>query len=46
MVELLLQAGATIDAVEVMRRSPLMYAVLYDQPEAAKLLLRCVGGWA
>lgn len=40
MAELLLQAGAHIDAVDVMRRTPLMYAVLYDQPEVARLLLR------
>lgn len=40
MTELLLQSGAQIDAVEVMRRTPLMYCLLYDQAEAAKLLLR------
>ncbi|KAI7840581.1 hypothetical protein COHA_005734 [Chlorella ohadii] len=38
--ELLLQAGANIDAVEVMRRTPLMYAVLYDRPQLACHLLR------
>jgi hypothetical protein len=43
MTELLLQSGAHIDAVDVMRRSPLMYAVLYDQPQLARLLLRCGG---
>ncbi|KAL4436335.1 hypothetical protein ABPG77_009897 [Micractinium sp. CCAP 211/92] len=40
MAELLLQSGAQVDAVEVMRRSPLMYCLLYDHAEAAKLLLR------
>ncbi|KAL4420567.1 hypothetical protein ABPG75_010223 [Micractinium tetrahymenae] len=40
MAELLLQSGAQIDAVEVMRRSPLMYCLLYDHAQAAKLLLR------
>lgn len=42
LAELLLQAGANIDAVDVMRRSPIMWAVLYDRPEVARLLLRCV----
>ncbi|KAI3430848.1 hypothetical protein D9Q98_009258 [Chlorella vulgaris] len=40
LAELLLQAGANIDAVDVMRRSPIMWAVLYDRPEVARLLLR------
>ncbi|PSC71679.1 ADP-ribosylation factor GTPase-activating AGD1 [Micractinium conductrix] len=40
MVELLLQSGAQTDAVDVMRRTPLMYSVLYDHPEPAKLLLK------
>lgn len=40
MVELLLQAGARIDARDVLGRSPLMYAVLYDHPRVARLLLR------
>jgi ankyrin repeat protein len=40
MAELLLQAGAHIDAVEVMRRTSLMYAVLYDRPQLARLLLK------
>lgn len=44
MAELLLQSGAQVDAVEVMRRSPLMYCLLYDHAEAAKLLLRWVRG--
>lgn len=39
-VELLLQWGADIDARDVFGRTPLMYAVLYDFPEVAKLLLR------
>ncbi|PRW20973.1 ADP-ribosylation factor GTPase-activating AGD3-like [Chlorella sorokiniana] len=39
-VELLLQAGANIDAVEVLRRTPLMYAILYDRPALACHLLR------
>lgn len=38
--ELLLQAGANIDSVEVLRRSPLMYAILYDRPALACHLLR------
>lgn len=40
LLELLLQAGAHVDAADVMRRTPLMYAVLYDQPDQAKHLLR------
>jgi len=40
LVELLLQNGAHIDSRDVFGRTPLMYAVLFDWPEVAKLLLR------
>lgn len=40
LLELLLQAGAHADAADVMRRTPLMYAVIHDQPDQAKHLLR------
>ncbi len=40
MVELLLQSGAKMDARDVFGRTPLIYAVVYDQPAAAKMLLR------
>ncbi len=40
LLELLLQSGARLDSRDVFGRSPLAYAVLYDQPAAARLLLR------
>jgi ankyrin repeat protein len=42
--ELLLQSGAHIDAVDVLRRSPLAYSLLYDQADVARLLLRWGAG--
>ena len=40
LLELLLQHSAPLDGRDVFGRTPLMYAVLYDQPAVAKLLLR------
>uniref|UniRef100_A0A061R5X4 Arf-GAP with coiled-coil, ANK repeat and PH domain-containing protein n=1 Tax=Tetraselmis sp. GSL018 TaxID=582737 RepID=A0A061R5X4_9CHLO len=39
-VELLLQRGAAIDAPDMYGRTPLHYAILFQQAEAAKLLIR------
>jgi uncharacterized protein len=39
-VELLLHSGAPADPRDIFGRTPLMYAVLYDTVELAKLLIR------
>ena len=40
LLEYLLQAGARVGAGDALARTPLHYAILFDNAEAAKLLLR------
>lgn len=40
LLEYLLQAGARVGAGDARARTPLHYAILFDNAEAAKLLLR------
>jgi len=40
LMELLLLWGADVDAADAFQRTPLMYCMLFDKPEAAKLLIK------